>query len=171
MMIWPVAGGLKRRPDYIKWLFGHHDNSNWEQVLELPHTDFQLHADHPLFHQFKPINPEYQDAVKYLTDLKKTGSMTPFEMSGKSAAGPISFKWSLDFIWHTGRVLKEAVHQYIARRVQKICEDLSKHKLKVNCNLYDDLEIWYNRSSRYVLKCNTTLVENEVIALEPGAVR
>ena len=55
--------------------------------------------------------------------------------------------------------------------MQKIFEDLSKHKLKVNCNLYDNLEIWYNRSSRYVLKYNTTLVENEATALAPEAVR
>ena len=98
MVIWPVAGSLKRRPDLIKWLFGHHDHSNWEQVPNFPYTDFRLHAKHQLFHQFKPIDPEYQDAVKYLTDLKKPISMTPFEMSGNFAAGPISPKWSLDFI-------------------------------------------------------------------------
>ena len=168
----PVATGLDRRPVLLKWLGGHHDDSDWAQVLEVPYTNFRVYANHPLFHQFKFFDHQYQHAVKDLSTLKKPESITPFEMRGDFAAGPISSKWSLNFIWDTGRLLQEAVHQYIANRVRKIFEDLFKLKneVRVDCNPYDNLEIWYTAKG-YVLKYKTTFVENEATALQPEIAR
>lgn len=168
----PVATGLGCRPVLLKWLGGHHDDSDWAQVREVPYKDFGIYANHPLYHQFSTFDDKYQNAVKTLARLEKPESMTPFKMRGDFAAGPISSKWSLNFIWDTGRLLQEAVHQYIAKRVRKIFEDLAKWEnvVRVNCNPYNNLEIWYTAMG-YVLKYKTTFVENEAAAIQPEIAR
>lgn len=141
-------------------------------MREVPYRNFKEYAYHPLFHQFKPFDEKDRDAVEKLSRLEKPESITPFEMKGKFAAGPITSKWTFNSILNTGRVLPKAVHQYIAKRVRKIFEDLNKlkEKIRVTCNPYDNLEIWWIKSG-YVLKYKTTFIESEAAALQPEVAR
>lgn len=166
----PVARGLNAPRVLFKWLGGHHDDSDWKQMREIPCTDFRTYALHPLFHQVDTFDEGYLDEVKALSTLWKPETLTPFKMSGDFAAGPISSKWPLDFIWDTGRLLHAAVHQYIARRVWKIFDDLLQNNIIVSSDPYVNLEIWFTESG-YILKYKTTFVKDKKSAIDPESAR